>query len=852
MCLCYVLFLCRAFVTPADIQTFTSESKNKLSARLQGKTVQKHFVQAVKEICAAFDENQKLKASGLADDTDDSRLGSEAPSVDGVVGNLKDAADAVVSNAEKDDICMDNVDPNLEHCTQRIEESGNQDEKLSESGHPNDSSGSLPVIKSKLPNGSEIMNKSSKSSVKGASSVDDNGHGVLKNGSKTRKVVTGSKKQSEAADDINKNGGSSTGKNLKEGNSTGGADRSRSGVTLKDGKKRKIAPSVKSDAPETLKSGSNGNAGEKSKNLIPIKTSPKVKKDLQESEETDGKSSSMGKKVQLLAKHNVRANESLHATKRLKRADAKDDSTLGYLPKDVKSAPPGSIAVEGKAFKKMELKRSTSNLKTEKSVPSRAQVGVVGSDDSVHEVLPETNHHSKVQQAMPDSDCIASDEKKDQSALRLKGDKNNVKQVQKKRRVVCVYDDEDDDEPKTPVHGGPAKTMKSPIVSEVKKSNDAQLERSDDTQLAPRKSSEPENIRLKEPSSQLRNDSSSIKQPKKDKGDEVIPVHAPCGHDKLDPKQTVSKMAKLSSASPVKSPQSLPAMKPNLDRNKSSKPLLKGSSNATQKKVDHASSKSSHNLSSSQNQVATHKKKLASSSETSKTTPKTLPQAVEVPPSTLGFKEPDALHVDRYICFGLFLFPLELFTDPFPCLICLCYNRLEVSMEEKSIMYAGSGTPESARTMRHLIAVAQAKRKQAHSQYLTLGIHNFQGGTPSPSSVQPILSISNSFVQTDVQGVYEHTALASPPTNEHHSASRNLLDADEIEERRVGSAQRGVGGSLSGGTEAAVARDAFEGMIETLSRTKESIGRATRLAIDCAKYGIANEVSSIILLLVML
>jgi hypothetical protein len=39
-----------------------------------------------------------------------------------------------------------------------------------------------------------------------------------------------------------------------------------------------------------------------------------------------------------------------------------------------------------------------------------------------------------------------------------------------------------------------------------------------------------------------------------------------------------------------------------------------------------------------------------------------------------------------------------------------------------------------------------------------------------------------------------------------------------------------------------VARDAFEGMIETLSRTKESIGRATRLAIDCAKYGIANEV----------
>lgn len=35
----------------------------------------------------------------------------------------------------------------------------------------------------------------------------------------------------------------------------------------------------------------------------------------------------------------------------------------------------------------------------------------------------------------------------------------------------------------------------------------------------------------------------------------------------------------------------------------------------------------------------------------------------------------------------------------------------------------------------------------------------------------------------------------------------------------------------------------FESVLETLSRTKESIGRATRLAIDCARYGIAGEVS---------
>lgn len=201
--------------------------------------------------------------------------------------------------------------------------------------------------------------------------------------------------------------------------------------------------------------------------------------------------------------------------------------------------------------------------------------------------------------------------------------------------------------------------------------------------------------------------------------------------------------------------------------------------------------------------------------------------------------------------FGFFVFILDLFTDSSPFLFSSLYYRLEVGTEEKNSIYTGSGTPESAKTMKHLIAAALAKRKQAHSQCLPSGFPNVQDGTPSPSAVQPYLPVSSNFVQADIQGVYEHTTLASPPTKELHSSSRNQLDADDIEERRVGSVQRGLGGSLSGGTEAAVAREAFEGMIETLSRTKESIGRATRLAIDCAKYGIANEVCSIIFFLVL-
>ncbi|KAJ4755317.1 Tudor/PWWP/MBT domain-containing protein [Rhynchospora pubera] len=47
--------------------------------------------------------------------------------------------------------------------------------------------------------------------------------------------------------------------------------------------------------------------------------------------------------------------------------------------------------------------------------------------------------------------------------------------------------------------------------------------------------------------------------------------------------------------------------------------------------------------------------------------------------------------------------------------------------------------------------------------------------------------------------------------------------------------------------EAHAARKAFEAFLCTLTRTKDSIGRATRLAMECSKYGNAGEVMDIIL-----
>lgn len=59
--------------------------------------------------------------------------------------------------------------------------------------------------------------------------------------------------------------------------------------------------------------------------------------------------------------------------------------------------------------------------------------------------------------------------------------------------------------------------------------------------------------------------------------------------------------------------------------------------------------------------------------------------------------------------------------------------------------------------------------------------------------------------------------------------------------------QPNVLNKLAGRTGANSSRRAFEAFVGTLTRTKESISRATRLALDCAKHGIAGEVMDIII-----
>ncbi|XP_078171576.1 protein HUA2-LIKE 3-like isoform X2 [Carex rostrata] len=96
--------------------------------------------------------------------------------------------------------------------------------------------------------------------------------------------------------------------------------------------------------------------------------------------------------------------------------------------------------------------------------------------------------------------------------------------------------------------------------------------------------------------------------------------------------------------------------------------------------------------------------------------------------------------------------------------------------------------------------------------------------------------------------------------SENHLDSRNFIDSpiDSCDGSSVGQpsplnpAMRQTEGRAHGSgarshAEAHAARKAFEAFLCTLTRTKDSIGRATRLAMECAKYGNAGEVMDIIL-----
>ncbi|XVF29117.1 hypothetical protein REPUB_Repub15cG0092000 [Reevesia pubescens] len=826
-------FFYRAFVASVDIQALTSETKSKLSAKCQVVKT-KHFVQAVKEISVAFDELHKEKSSGLRDETDRSTPCCEASSVervenDGAEADLKNGTDASALGGETNSGGKGDLASNLGFCSHRGE-NNSEDIKPLISDHADDSSSLLLSSegKHKISNGEQPKKEElSTSSLDEPSHIKDEfcddknatvncSKKTLRDDQKSKKMAPGPKKRIEEG-----HKSSSSAATSRDEKSGGCLDWPESEEQLKDRVKGKVSGSgLRKFSPDALHSDSNHTGGKKTKELLKTKSNFKATETV-----ANSKGQTTGKKKRGepgLGKPKLGTDEALHPAKKSKFVGMKNDASKGSLVKNMKSNSPSSKNVNEKAAKQSQLKKPTSHV-----LALRAPTSISSDVSGDEALLSLSKRRWQALEAMSDSASLNSDDKIGKNPVELKNDtssSSNVKfpatQLSKRRRAVCLFDDEEEEDPKTPVHGGSVRNVKvTSVVSYASKSIDVNDASANNAQRSVGVSIRNENSGPKETSSQLANDFVSPIQPQT--VERRPSTHASVTPERSESEQLPSKEAKLVLISPRKSPHPVPATKL-VEQHRTTKATVKVSSNGIQKKAPSGSFKGSGVASdgskSSQNQVLSQRFRPASSLERLKSTPKEISRVNDTAFVTETSME------------------------------------FEVFREDKSGLLIDSKTLDSATSMKHLIAAAQAKRRQAHSQQYSLGnpsavfvsMSDIQGASLSPA-VQPFPSEINNVMQADVQGFAHRTNLVSPSTHGHQSGSQNQQDAEEIEERRASSGHMAAGGSLSGGTEAAVARDAFEGMIETLSRTKESIGRATRLAIDCAKYGIANEVVELLI-----
>uniref|UniRef100_A0ACD5XQ80 Uncharacterized protein n=1 Tax=Avena sativa TaxID=4498 RepID=A0ACD5XQ80_AVESA len=135
-------------------------------------------------------------------------------------------------------------------------------------------------------------------------------------------------------------------------------------------------------------------------------------------------------------------------------------------------------------------------------------------------------------------------------------------------------------------------------------------------------------------------------------------------------------------------------------------------------------------------------------------------------------------------------------------------------------------TSPDSMPMKELIAVAQARRfsrSTSFSDNLLIGKYIAKTSVNTPlKEGQGQLSPSNRIIRRTSTNDIIH--------------SKTLSDSLQHNDVKI----------IAGSCEASAARKAFGAFLGTLTRTKENIARATRLAIDCAKHGIAGEAIDII------
>ncbi|CAN8264919.1 unnamed protein product [Cochlearia groenlandica] len=728
-----------AFVSPPDIQAFTSEAKNKLLSRCQGKTV-KYFAQAVKEICTAFEELQNDKSNVLGNE--DSLKAAE-PGL--AKAEVVDATDRIVTEIGKRDSSpiIDSKITTTSSASGSLEH-GSYDPKKEE----------------------EDFDKRPDSD--GCSEHFGNGQKNLANGEVIKKVPCGADRKDE--DSVHRD--------------------ERNNSNVPNGRAAR-SDSQKSEGPVTEKSCSKASERKRESSLA-FKGRISGKKRSLESES---------------GKPAPRVVERSHAAKRprCEGASDKEKCEIGAF-----SDSPGPVS-DVKREIVLGLSARGGNLQYEKVVaytkcPRKTVEHATSPPFSepperfVKVQLEKKEHTSSVH----DKSRKGHVEQKDRSSS-VSNVKVPAAQSLKRRRAVCIYDEDDDDEdPKTPLHGSQDVAPKATsVLTDVPRSANVCQDTSTKAKMSagPTKST---GLR-KVPLLKHRQDASHVLSDNLENSTNRLPIVKPI--NELPPKDV-----KQILRSPKMSPPLVSPNKHSAGHNKTAKSSVNVSGAVMAKKPQ---------IDSYEETVAESDK--GSSFQSQPANQRHKPASVEDRPTVVS---KDVLHLNDA---GVSRDTSEDSSA----------GILDPNRENWSAPFMSAKTPDSAASMKDLIAAAQAKRKVAHSQNSTFGKLK-----PSISDTQ---MVSHSPIM--VHSASASTANAMPLSVERHQkdSSPSNHGPDDDEDRRHSSRNKSVGGSLSGGTEAAVSRDAFEGMIETLSRTKESIGRATRLAIDCAKYGIATEVVELLI-----
>ncbi|KAM3343134.1 ENHANCER OF AG-4 protein 2 [Capsicum galapagoense] len=786
-----------AFVAPADVTAFTVDVKNKLSARCQGKTV-RDFAKAVKQICAEFDELQQKDSSVSGDEAYKTATGCGMASVERVDAAAEfDQMDGDKKSKQETDIKSLVEGSGLERCSMMKNDTADFVSDDSEGNVPPSISAIKKVsIPSRISDSvKELASLPSAESTHANLLSEDNRDPEERDKQLIHKENMRTAERSHfpdpdfppptSSDDVKQLDGGR--KQLTNGHKEVLAKRkpgirhegqsigdSMSDPTVKKASAKKLVPEVTSGA----------DGGKKTKRQNDRKPDM-VDSALYHVEEKKFQLSS--KKLKVESGQRLRRNEIVDPSKKIKCADGAVDAAK--VSKNYDEAKVG----------KSEVKKSIPLGKAEDHSSLKLHEGAIGSNNCGEEdVFPPSKRHRR--------------------AMDAKSTSSPVPQLPTKRRAVRLCEDDGNEEPKTPIHGGSIKRVAISRVPNSVKKPDLSIGTASKEQPSVKDSGTIEDSSIKEhvPSVRLHKDfSTHISQKNVEKKRIPTDTSVSCSPVIFGTSKTTCREGKTDTISPIKSPGF--TAKPVSE-------LQKGAKLPGKLQGDHRKLVAEHNtgdiigpdnLNPSRDQPI-DESKMVSTSERKKTTPRSISSTTE--PALVPGNPVESISTRA--------------------------ERLEAVRDEKLNFLIDSKVLDQATSMKHLIAAAQAKRRQSH-------LMNIHGNTlaavvpytePQGGSPHPILgsqSLSSGMQHPEMQVLFSRP---SPLSEIQQFSLTNPPEPEDNEEKRVSSGLGAAVGSLSGGTEASVARDAFEGMIETLSRTKESIGRATRLAIDCAKYGIANEV----------